>query len=161
MECNRIRSQWGQWIQINMGDSIAFKQYYLRSNAAQWSLYGSPNGTTTWTLIDSRVDASNVFFSTTTNTTAYSYYRFVIQKIVSGPFTNVQVNSVDFFVDRSPPTSRYYKLNNTKIWLSSVVNTGYSSIMQIQRDRKQRDRKQRDSNNNDDKPNLGADILLV
>jgi hypothetical protein len=113
-----------------MGDSIAFKQYYLRSNAAQWSLYGSPNGTTTWTLIDSRVDASNVFFSTTTNTTPYTYYRFVFEKIVSGPSTNVQVNSVDFFVDRSPPTSRFYKLNNTKRWLSSVVNTGYSSIMQ-------------------------------
>jgi hypothetical protein len=31
----------------------------------------------------------------------------------------------------------------------------------IQRDRKQRDRKQRDSDNNDDKPNLGADLLLV
>ena len=120
----------GEWIQINVGDSTTIKQYYLRSNAAQWSLYGSPNGTTTWSLIDSRVDPSNVFFSATTNTNPYLYYRFVIQKIVSGASTNVQVNSVDFFVDRSPPTSRFYKLNNTKRWLSSVVNTGYSSIMQ-------------------------------
>jgi len=119
----------GEWIQVNMGASTAFKQYYLRSNALQWSLHGSPNGTTTWSLVDSRVDASNVFFATT-NTTPYAYYRFLFQKIVNGASTNVQVNGIDFFVDKSPPTSRFYRLNNTKRWLSSVVNTGYSSIMQ-------------------------------
>jgi hypothetical protein len=118
----------GEWLQIDMGSGgTAFKQYYLRSNAAQWSLYGSVT-TSSWTLIDSRTDASNVFFQTA-NTTPYTYYRFVFQKIVSGPSTNVQVNSVDFFVDK--PLSPYYKLSNTKRWLSSVVNTGYSSIMQV------------------------------
>jgi hypothetical protein len=118
----------GEWIQVNIGTSTTIKQYYLRSNSTQWSLYGSPNGTTTWSLIESRVDTSNVFFATTTNTTPYAYYRFVFEKIV--PITtSVHVNSIDFFV-ANQPLSRFYKLNNTKRWLSSVVNTGYSSIMQ-------------------------------
>lgn len=123
----------GEWLQINAGTSVAIKQYYLRSNALQWSLYGSATGSGPWSPLDStRIDASNSFFAVTNNNAnPYTYYRFVFQKIVSGPATNVQVNSVDFFVDKlSPATSRFYRLQNTKRWLSSVVNTGYASYMQ-------------------------------
>lgn len=118
----------GEWLQINVGTSVAVQQYYLQSNALQWSLYGSSNGS--WSLIDTRIDASNSFFAVTNNTNPYTNYRFVFQKIVAGPSTNVQVNSVDFFVDKSPATSRFARLHNTKRWLSSVVNTGYASYLQ-------------------------------
>jgi hypothetical protein len=118
----------GEWLEINAGTSVAIKHYYLRSNALQWSLYGSSNGS--WSLIDTKIDASNSFFTLANNTNPYTNYRFVFQKIVSGPSTNVQVNSVDFFVDKSPATSRFYRLHNTKRWLSSVVNTGYASYLQ-------------------------------
>ena len=122
----------GEWLQIDAGTSVSIKHYYLRSNAMQWSLYGSTTGSGPWSPLDAtRIDASNSFFAVTNNNAnPYTYYRFVFEKIVSGPSTNVHVNSVDFFVDKSPETSRFYRLQNTKRWLASVVNTGYASYMQ-------------------------------
>jgi hypothetical protein len=118
----------GEYVQIQfVSNSYTVKQYYLRSTATDWSLYGSNDGIS-WSLIDDKTGITNNVFFSTTNTTPYSYYRVVFQKIVAGP-TSVQANSVDFFVEQA--LSPYFKFNNTKRWLSSVVNTGYSLTTQF------------------------------
>ncbi len=125
----------GEWIRIDLTLPYSVKHYTISStNATQWSFSGSSDGSS-WTTLDTR-DLSlsmpslyNIFLSTA-NTTAYQYYRFVFQKVV-GSATSVNIQDIDFFMnDPNRELSKYYRANNTKKWLSSVVNTGYSSIMQ-------------------------------
>jgi hypothetical protein len=117
----------GEWIEINMNANYTINQYYINSTANQWIFAGSTDGAT-WTTIDSRTSSIYTRFFSTTNTTPYQYYRVVFQKI-SGSSTSVQVNSIDFF-QSNQELSKYFKMNNTKKCISSVVNTGYSSVMQ-------------------------------
>ena len=134
----------GEWLQIDLTTATyAVKHYSISSfdgsRPTQWTFSGSLNGTT-WTTLDTRnlglvTDSSSSLyqiFLSTANTTAYRYYRFVFEKIVgNGVATSVRVNDIDLFlVDVNRELSKYYKINNTKKWISSVVNTGYSSLMQ-------------------------------
>jgi hypothetical protein len=125
----------GEWIRIDLTSSYSVKHYTISStNATQWTFSGSSDGSS-WTTLDTR-DLSlsspslyNIFLSTA-NTTSYRYYRFVFQKVV-GSATSVNVQDIDFFLnDTNRELSKYYRANNTKKWLSSVVNTGYSSLFQ-------------------------------
>lgn len=125
----------GEWVQIDLTISYAVKHYsILTTNGLQWSFAGSADGSA-WTTLDSQTmtysatNANHIFISTA-NTTAYRYYRFVFQKVVAGS-TSVSVVDADLFlVDAGRELSKYYKIANTKKWISSVVNTGYSSLMQ-------------------------------
>jgi hypothetical protein len=130
----------GEWLQIDLSSAYAVKHYRISSiNGSTpqiWTFEGSPDATT-WTTLDTKnlglltapTSLYQIFLSTT-NTTAYRYYRFVFQKVV-GSTTSVQVNDIDLFmVDANRELSPHYRINNTKKWMSSVVNTGYSSLMQ-------------------------------
>jgi len=125
----------GEWLHIDLTTPYAVKHYsFASSNSLEWMFDGSPDGLD-WTTLDSQTmeyttTASNQLFLSTTNTTEYQYYRIVITKVVAGS-TSVQVNDVDlFFADLESELSKYYRICNTKKWISSVVNTGYSSLMQ-------------------------------
>lgn len=125
----------GEWLQIDLTTAYAVKHYsMMTTNGLQWSFAGSPDGSN-WTTLDTQTmnfttTSTNSLFLSTANTTAYRYYRFVFQKVVSS-YTSVQVKDIDLFlVDASRELSKYYRINNTKNWMSSVVNTGYSSLMQ-------------------------------
>lgn len=125
----------GEWLQIDLTTSYAVKHYSMAStNGLQWSFAGSSDGSV-WTTLDTQMmnfssTTTNPIFLSTTNTTAYQYYRFVFTKVVAGS-TSVQVKDIDLFlVDASRELSKYYRISNTKKWISSVVNTGYSSLMQ-------------------------------
>lgn len=130
----------GEWLKIDLTTTYTVKHYTISSTdgltPCQWIFAGSQNGLD-WTTLDTQnlTLVSNSFyqvFLSTANTTAYRYYRFVFQKIVSnGVVTSVQVNDIDLFLrDDSRELSKYYRIDNTKKWMSSVVNTGYSSLMQ-------------------------------
>jgi hypothetical protein len=125
----------GEWLIINLTTAYAVKHYSMAStNGLQWVFAGSLNGSS-WTTLDTQTmnfttTSTNPIFLSTANTTAYQYYRFVFQKVVAGS-TSVQVKDIDLFlVNASQELSKYYRINNTKKWISSVVNTGYSSLMQ-------------------------------
>ena len=125
----------GEWLQIDLTTTYAVKHYAIASpNGLQWSFAGSSDGSN-WTTLDTQTmnfttTTTNTIFLSTSNTTAYRYYRFVFQKVVAG-YTSVQVKDIDLFlVDSNKELSKYYKISNTKKWISSVVNTGYSSLMQ-------------------------------
>ena len=125
----------GEWLQIDLTTAYAVKHYSMMTiNGLQWSFAGSSDGSN-WTTLDTQTmnfttTSTNSLFLSTANTTAYRYYRFVFQKVVAG-YTSVQVKDTDLFlVDASRELSKYYRINNTKKWTSSVVNTGYSSLMQ-------------------------------
>jgi hypothetical protein len=125
----------GEWIQIDLTTAYAVKHYAILSpNGLQWVFAGSLDGSA-WTTLDSQTmsftsTTTNQIFLTTSNTTAYRYYRFVFIKVVPS-FTSVQIKDIDLFlVDAGRELSKYYKISNTKKWMSSVVNTGYSSLMQ-------------------------------
>ena len=125
----------GEWLQIDLTTAYAVKHYsMMTTNGLQWSFAGSPDGSN-WTTLDTQTmnfttTSTNSLFLSTANTTAYRYYRFVFQKVVSS-YTSVQVKDIDLFlVDASRELSKYYRISNTKNWMSSVVNTGYSSFMQ-------------------------------
>jgi len=125
----------GEWLQIDLTTSYAVKHYSMASaNGLQWSFAGSSDGSV-WTTLDTQTmnfssTTTNPIFLSTANTTAYQYYRFVFTKVVAGS-TSVQVKDIDLFlVDASRELSKYYRISNTKKWISSVVNTGYSSLMQ-------------------------------
>ena len=125
----------GEWIQIDLLSAVAVKHYSILSpNGLQWLFAGSPDGSN-WTTLDTQTmnfasTTTNSLFLSTANTTAYRYYRFVFIKVVAGS-TGVELKDVDLFsVDASRELSKYYKISNTKKWMSSVVNTGYSSLMQ-------------------------------
>ena len=125
----------GEWIQIDLSSAYAVKHYAIASpNGLQWSFAGSPDGSN-WTTLDTQTmnftsTTTNTLFLSSANTTAYRYYRFVFIKVVAGS-TSVQVKDIDLFgVDAGRELSKYYKISNTKKWISSVVNTGYSSLMQ-------------------------------
>jgi len=125
----------GEWVRIDLLSAVAVKHYSMAStNGLQWSFAGSLNGSA-WTTLDSQTmnftsTTSNTIFLSTSNTTAYRYYRFVFVKVVAGS-TSVQVKDADLFgVDVGRVLSKYYRISNTKNWISSVVNTGYSSLMQ-------------------------------
>jgi hypothetical protein len=124
----------GEWLQIDLTTAYAVKHYsMMTTNGLQWSFAGSPDGSN-WTTLDTQTmnfttTSTNSLFLSTANTTAYRYYRFVFQKVVSS-YTSVQVKDIDLFlVDASRELSKYYRISNTKNWMSSVVNTGYSSLM--------------------------------
>jgi hypothetical protein len=123
----------GEWLQIDLSSAVAVKHYAIASpNGLQWSFAGSPDGSN-WTTLDTQTmnftsTTSNTIFLSSTNTTAYQYYRFVFIKVVAGS-TSVQVKDIDLFIT-ADALSKYYKISNTKKWISSVVNTGYSSLMQ-------------------------------
>ena len=125
----------GEWIQIDLSSAYAVKHYSIASpNGLQWSFAGSSDGSN-WTTLDTQTmnftsTTTNTLFLSSANTTAYRYYRFVFIKVVAGS-TSVQVKDIDLFgVDAGRELSKYYKISNTKKWISSVVNTGYSSLMQ-------------------------------
>jgi len=125
----------GEWLQIDLTTAYAVKHYsMMTTNGLQWSFAGSSDGSN-WTTLDTQTmnfttTSTNSLFLSTANTTAYRYYRFVFQKVVSS-YTSVQVKDIDLFlVDASRELSKYYRISNTKKWTSSVVNTGYSSLMQ-------------------------------
>jgi hypothetical protein len=125
----------GEWLQIDLTTAYAVKHYAILSpNGLQWLFAGSFDGSA-WTSLDTQTmnftsTTTNQIFLSTSNTTAYRYYRFVFQKIVAGS-TSIQVKDIDLFlVDAGRELSKYYKISNTKKWMSSVVNTGYSSLMQ-------------------------------
>jgi len=125
----------GEWIQIDLSSAVAVKHYSIASpNGLQWSFAGSSDGSN-WTTLDTQTmnftsTTTNTLFLSSANTTAYRYYRFVFIKVVAGS-TSVQVKDIDLFgVDAGRELSKYYKISNTKKWISSVVNTGYSSLMQ-------------------------------
>ena len=125
----------GEWLQIDLTTSYAVKHYSMAStNGLQWSFAGSSDGSV-WTTLDTETmnfasTSTNPIFLSTANTTAYRYYRVVFTKVVAS-YTSVQVKDVDLFlVDASRELSKYYRISNTKKWISSVVNTGYSSLMQ-------------------------------
>ena len=125
----------GEWLQIDLTTTYAVKHYsIMTTNGLQWVFAGSLDGSN-WTTLDTQTmnfttTSTNQIFLSTANTTAYRYYRFVFQKVVSS-YTSVQVRDIDLFlVDSSRELSKYYRINNTKNWMSSVVNTGYSSLMQ-------------------------------
>jgi hypothetical protein len=125
----------GEFIQIDLTSSYAAKHYSINSqNGLQWLFVGSSDGSN-WTTLDTQTmnyttTSTNSLFLSTANTTAYRYYRFVFQKVVSS-YTSVQVKDIDLFlVDAIRELSKYYRISNTKNWMSSVVNTGYSSLMQ-------------------------------
>jgi len=125
----------GEWIQIDLTTAYAVKHYAILSpNGLQWVFAGSLDGSA-WTTLNSQTmsftsTTTNQIFLTTSNTTTYRYYRFVFIKVVPS-FTSVQVKDIDLFlVDAGRELSKYYKISNTKKWMSSVVNTGYSSLMQ-------------------------------
>ena len=125
----------GEWIQIDLSSAVAVKHYAIASpNGLQWSFAGSSDGSN-WTTLDTQTmnfttTTTNQLFLSSANTTAYQYYRFVFIKVVAGS-TSVQVKDIDLFgVDAGRELSKYYKISNTKKWISSVVNTGYSSLMQ-------------------------------
>ena len=125
----------GEWLQIDLATAYAVKHYsMMTTNGLQWSFAGSSDGSN-WTTLDTRTmnyttTTTNMLFLSTANTTAYRYYRFVFQKVVSS-YTSVQVRDIDLFlVNANSVLSKYYRINNTKNWMSSVVNTGYSSLMQ-------------------------------
>jgi hypothetical protein len=125
----------GEWLQIDLATAYAVKHYsMMTTNGLQWYFAGSSDGSN-WTTLDTRTmnfttTTTNTLFLSTANTTAYRYYRFVFQKVVAGS-TSVQVKDIDLFlVDASRELSKYYRISNTKKWTSSVVNTGYSSLMQ-------------------------------
>jgi hypothetical protein len=125
----------GEWLQIDLTTPYAVKHYSIASiNGLQWSFDGSSDGST-WTPLDTQemeftTSTSNQLFLSTANTSAYRYYRFVFQMVVAGS-TSVQVKDIDLFtVDANRELSKYYRISNTKKWMSSVVNTGYSSLMQ-------------------------------
>lgn len=125
----------GEWLQIDLTTPYAVKHYSMAStNGLQWVFAGSLNGSA-WTTLDTETmnfasTTTNPIFLSTANTTAYRYYRFVFTKVVAS-YTSVQVKDVDLFlVDASRELSKYYRISNTKKWISSVVNTGYSSLMQ-------------------------------
>ena len=125
----------GEWLQIDLTTAYAVKHYSILSpNGLQWVFAGSLDGSA-WTTLDTQTmnftsTTTNQIFLSTSNTTAYRYYRFVFQKIVAGS-TSIQVKDIDLFlVDAGRELSKYYKISNTKKWMSSVVNTGYSSLMQ-------------------------------
>ena len=125
----------GEWLQIDLSSAYAVKHYSIAStNGLQWSFAGSSDGSV-WTTLDTQTmnfttTSTNPIFLSTANTTAYQYYRFVFTKVVAS-YTSVQVKDVDLFlVDASRELSKYYRISNTKKWISSVVNTGYSSLMQ-------------------------------
>ena len=125
----------GEWLQIDLTTTYAVKHYLMMTpNGLQWSFAGSLDGSY-WTTLDTQTmnyttTSTNSLFLSTANTTAYRYYRFVFQKVVSSS-TSVQVKDIDLFlVDSSRELSKYYRISNTKNWMSSVVNTGYSSLMQ-------------------------------
>jgi hypothetical protein len=123
----------GEWLQIDLTSAYAVKHYAIASpNGLQWSFAGSPDGSN-WTTLDTQTmnftsTTSNTIFLSSANTTAYRYYRFVFIKVVAGS-TSVQVKDIDLFMT-ADTLSKYYKISNTKKWISSVVNTGYSSLMQ-------------------------------
>lgn len=125
----------GEWLQIDLTTAYAVKHYsMMTTNGLQWSFAGSPDGSS-WTTLDIQTmnfttTLTNSLFLSTSNTTAYRYYRFVFIKVVPS-FTSIQVKDIDLFVvDSNKELSKYYRINNTKNWTSSVVNTGYSSLMQ-------------------------------
>ena len=125
----------GEWIQIDLLSAVAVKHYTIASpNGLQWSFAGSSDGSN-WTTLDTQTmnftsTTTNTIFLSSANTTAYRYYRFVFIKVVLSS-TSVQVKDIDLFgVDAGRELSKYYKISNTKKWISSVVNTGYSSLMQ-------------------------------
>jgi hypothetical protein len=125
----------GEWLQIDLTTTYAVKHYsMMTTNGLQWSFAGSPDGSN-WTTLDTQTmnfttTSTNTLFLSTSNTTAYRYYRFVFIKVVPS-FTSIQVKDIDLFlVDSNKELSKYYRINNTKNWTSSVVNTGYSSLMQ-------------------------------
>ena len=125
----------GEWLQIDLTAAYAVKHYsIMTTNGLQWVFAGSLDGSN-WTTLDTQTmnfttTSTNQIFLSTANTTAYRYYRFVFQKVVSS-YTSVQVRDIDLFlVDASRELSKYYQISNTKNWMSSVVNTGYSSLMQ-------------------------------
>jgi len=125
----------GEWIQIDLTTTYAVKHYSIASsNGLQWSFAGSLDGSA-WTTLDTQTmnftsNTTNSIFLSTSNTTAYRYYRFVFIKVVAGS-TSIQVKDIDLFLaDASRELSKYYRISNTKKWMSSVVNTGYSSLMQ-------------------------------
>ncbi len=128
-------SQGGEWIQVDLSNAYAVKHYSIASpNGLQWSFAGSSDGAI-WTTLDTQTmnftsTSLNKIFLSTANTTAYRYYQFVFQKVVAGS-TSVEVKDIDLFgVDAGRVLSKYYRISNTKKWMSSVVNTGYSSLMQ-------------------------------
>jgi hypothetical protein len=125
----------GEWLQIDLTTAYAVKHYVISViNGLQWVFAGSNDGSN-WTTLDTQSmnftsTSTNQLFLSTSNTTAYRYYRFVFIKVVSS-FTSVQVRDIDLFlVDSNRELSKYYRISNTKKWISSVVNTGYSSLMQ-------------------------------
>jgi hypothetical protein len=125
----------GEWLQIDLSSAVAVKHYSILSpNGLQWFFAGSPDELN-WTVLDTQSmnftsTSTNTLFLSIGNTTAYRYYRFVFVKVVAGS-TSVQVSDVDLFgVDADRVLSKYYRIGNTKNWISSVVNTGYSSLMQ-------------------------------
>lgn len=125
----------GEWIQIDLSSAYAVKHYAIASpNGLQWLFAGSSDGSN-WTTLDTQTmnfttSTTNTIFLSSANTTAYRYYRFVFIKVVLSS-TSVQVKDIDLFgVDAGRELSKYYKISNTKKWISSVVNTGYSSLMQ-------------------------------
>ncbi len=125
----------GEWLQIDLSSAVAVKHYSILSpNGLQWSFAGSLDGSI-WTTLDTQTmnfnsTTTNPLFLSTSNTTAYRYYRFVFIKVVPS-FTSVEVRDIDLFaVDASRELSKYYRISNTKKWISSVVNTGNSSLMQ-------------------------------
>ena len=125
----------GEWLKIDLTTAYAVKHYVISViNGLQWVFAGSNDGSN-WTTLDTQSmnftsTSTNQLFLSTSNTTAYQYYRFVFIKVVSS-FTSVQVRDIDLFlVDSNRELSKYYRISNTKKWISSVVNTGYSSLMQ-------------------------------
>jgi hypothetical protein len=125
----------GEWLQIDLITTYAVKHYsMMTTNGLQWVFEGSLDGSN-WTTLDTQTmnftsTSTNQLFLSTSNTTAYRYYRFVFIKVVPS-FTSIQVKDIDLFlVDSNKELSKYYRISNTKNWTSSVVNTGYSSLMQ-------------------------------
>jgi len=119
---NQSQTASGEWIQIQFNNAVVIKYYQLSwflnvstltTIPSKWFLVGSQNGTV-WSLVDTFsfntptppnntsgkypffVKLQNIF----SNTTSYSYYRFIFPSIFpasSGSLTNTYVSEIDLF----------------------------------------------------------------
>ena len=106
----------GDWVQIQLPNAVTAKGYQISNSqyaVGSWTLAGSTNGTT-WTLLDSQgavTNSSGAYVSGTalsttavpigaltsftfTNSTSYTYYRFICRTSSSATAAFVGLNQL-------------------------------------------------------------------
>ena len=126
---------YGEYWQLQTPSSVIIKSYVIRAVSASWyrspcvfSLVGSTNGST-WSLIDTQ---TNIFwtteqfrtFSVPSNTTAYSYYRIIVNKTAGDSW--VAMNEMYFNALSTTTVSPTF--NNTLLTSTAVVNASVYTL---------------------------------